>query len=1112
MARSALFISSSVYADSGLAQLPSAARDALELGRLFADPRIGPFSVATLTDPSAQDMRLALEELFADATSGDVIVLYVSGHGLKDTQGNLYFAAHDTRPHRLQSTAVSAQLLCSLLNGSRAEGAVVFLDCCYGGAFARGMVARAGGDPDVGDAFASLGAGARARAVITASSAIEYAFEGERLTDSHVEPSVFASAMRDGIADGDADQDGDGWVGLNELFDFIGQRIRRLGKPQTPHLWTFGASGDLPLTRNPRGPRATKAKLPAEVLELMTSPMAAARLGAVSDLEERATDTDLNLARAAIAALTELAEDDSLRVRAAATAALAVCGPRVDQQGVTVDRSEPGSLTIRARLTGPPIALDVFPQADPAGYTASVIGNELAVEVAEGSPSTVEARLRWAGGVASVPLTFEPSPAVGSASPPGRATKQREAESTERVGPVEVGSPIEVPAPAEPVSQAPAGASGGDRVDRPVWLTAAGALWLLALFLPPFSAYQFSILPPARSWLSEPITVIQLAAGLAAIGVGLCRYRWFRSRVSLAVAILFGVALQALSVLLVVWIAATAAVMGIGGAGPVAVLVLAGASVYLVQVLVKLARAGGARPDRPVLLVTAGGLGVFAPFLPTVRPAPSFAAAEIFFVRVPLPGLWVAACLLAVGIGVYRIRSTSRGGRTVLVAADVLAVGILVSGVVLMVNAAESMTYYGVPGSLMIAPVVCAAVYLVDPLVRAAARSRESPVDGDEPGKDLAATSLRRRLARLLPRSPRFRVAVVIGLAALVLAATVTAVVLVNGDHSSGDQSGPSYPEVYGIAFSPDGKILASGRGYDDNGHYGSVRLWNIATRKPIGQPLTGHESSVNDVEFSPDGKKLATASYDDTVRLWSTTTWKPIGRPLDQQSVGDVGGVTSIAFSPDGKVLAAGGFDKTIRLWDTSTGQLIRELTGHTGWINDIAFSPDGKILASAAGGSYDAGGDYDGETDGTVRLWKPATGQPIGEPLTDHRSTAAALSLAFSTDSKTLVAGYADRDALQWNVSTGQLTAQPFSGTSGSISSLAFSPDGTMVAGADSNNVRLWDRSTGQLIRDLTGHTNQVTTVAFSADGGTLASSSRDGSIRLWNPETGQLEAQLR
>lgn len=489
MARSALFISSSAYSDDQLTHLPSAAADAEELGRVLANPEIGGFAVSTLHDPAAQQLREAVEEFLAEAESEDLLVLYLSGHGLKNPRGSLFFAAHDTRPNRLQSTAVSAFFLCSLLNESRAGGIVVFLDCCYGGAFAQGMVPRAAGDPQVGDAFATLGQGARARAVVTASSAIEYAFESERLAESHAEPSVFASAMRDGIQRGEADRDGDGWVGLSELFDYVTQRIAALGKPQTPHLWTFGLSGDLRLTRSPRGPTSSSSALPAEIRELLKSPLPAVRLGAVAELEQRARGSDLDGARAAVAALGELAEDDSLRVRAAVGMALAGLTPKVEPPSLEVRLPEAGRASVSARLSGPAIAFDAYVEPVAEGVTADVVGDEITVKVGPSAPSgELRLNLRWTGGTVPIALTVAPASVGTSPAEPTPGESAIVELSPAESAPVEHASetPSLVERPLSPDSQSFRPGSGGQppAPDKLWWLVAAGACVALSQFIP----------------------------------------------------------------------------------------------------------------------------------------------------------------------------------------------------------------------------------------------------------------------------------------------------------------------------------------------------------------------------------------------------------------------------------------------------------------------------------------------------------------------------------------------------------------------------------------------------------------------------------------------------
>src|SRR5262247_1313105 len=180
-------------------------------------------------------------------------------------------------------------------------------------------------------------------------------------------------------------------------------------------------------------------------------------------------------------------------------------------------------------------------------------------------------------------------------------------------------------------------------------------------------------------------------------------------------------------------------------------------------------------------------------------------------------------------------------------------------------------------------------------------------------------------------------------------------------------------------------------------------------------------------------------------------------------------GFVTSVAFSPDGKRLATGSFDRTVKLWDADTGQELLTLKGHSDRVSSVAFSPDGKRLATGSG-------------DQTVKLWDAANGQAL---LTLKGHSEAVWSVAFSPDGKRLATGSQDHTVKLWDAGADQdlLTLK---GHSNSVVSVAFSPDGKWLAtGSEDRKVKLWDAGTGQELLTLKGHGDVVHSVAFSPDG---------------------------
>ncbi len=253
MAKIALLIGVSEYG-AGLKPLPSSLNDVDAMQRVLTHPEMGGFAEAdlkVLRNPQCQVMREAIEELFAARHKDDLVLLYFSGHGVKDDRGKLFLTTTITRKNErgdlMRSTAVTATFLHESMNQSRSKRQVIVLDCCYSGAIARGMTVK---DDEGVNLQAYLGG--KGRAILTSSTSTEYSFGAEAAASGEVGLSVYTRYLVEGIETGAADGDGDGWIAVNELHDYAANQVAEAAPAMTPKFYPVEEGYKIILARSPQ--------------------------------------------------------------------------------------------------------------------------------------------------------------------------------------------------------------------------------------------------------------------------------------------------------------------------------------------------------------------------------------------------------------------------------------------------------------------------------------------------------------------------------------------------------------------------------------------------------------------------------------------------------------------------------------------------------------------------------------------------------------------------------------------------------------------------------------------------------------------------------------------
>jgi Tol biopolymer transport system component len=240
-----------------------------------------------------------------------------------------------------------------------------------------------------------------------------------------------------------------------------------------------------------------------------------------------------------------------------------------------------------------------------------------------------------------------------------------------------------------------------------------------------------------------------------------------------------------------------------------------------------------------------------------------------------------------------------------------------------------------------------------------------------------------------------------------------------------------------------------------------------------------GHTSIITGVAWSPDGKRIASASQDETVQVWDATTGDNVLTYRGHTSI-----VTAVAWSPDGVHIASASQDGAVQLWNATTGAYMFTYRGHTGTVTALAWSPDGTRIASSS-------------WDKTVQVWDATTGKRL---LTYQGHTSIVTAVAWSPDGVHITSASDDRTVQVWDAATGN-HVYTYHGHAGPVNAVAWSPDGRYIAsGSDDHKVQLWNAATGVLVFTYHGHTGIVTALAWSSDSTLIASGSTDLTVQVW------------
>jgi len=247
MVKVALLIGVSQYGP-GFNQLPAAVKDVEAMQRVLQHPDMGDFNqVITLIDSDPLEMGTTIENLFGSYGRDDLVLLFFSGHGIKDENGNLYLATRTTRKNDrgglIRSTAIAARFIQEIMSDSRVKRQVVILDCCFSGAFGEGLLAKDDSSVDVKKQL-----GGEGRVVITSSTSTQYSFEQQGS-----DLSIYTRYLVEGIETGAADLDDDDVISVDELHEYANIKVQKAAPAMKPEIYTVKEGYKIIIAKVPIG-------------------------------------------------------------------------------------------------------------------------------------------------------------------------------------------------------------------------------------------------------------------------------------------------------------------------------------------------------------------------------------------------------------------------------------------------------------------------------------------------------------------------------------------------------------------------------------------------------------------------------------------------------------------------------------------------------------------------------------------------------------------------------------------------------------------------------------------------------------------------------------------